>query len=396
MNASRPRVAVIGISGYGRIHLQLARECRDRGELDLVAATVINRTEEVANIAELERHGTKIYDDHRAMLQRHAGGLDLCLIPTGIHWHAPMTIAALQAGANVLVEKPLAGSTAEVAAIRGAEAASGRFVAVGFQDFYEPGTAWLRAELERGAIGPLQSIRFLGLWPRTRAYFQRNDWAGRLEAGGRPVFDSPLNNAFAHFVMLSLYFAGVAGRTGADVRLDQVELFRAHDIPSFDTGVARLTTDTGVALWFGASHASRTSLEPEILITGAGGTACWRYESEAWWEDARGRRERRGLLDANGARREMMAATLRRLRDPAAPICTTEMAGRHTALVEALHRQGEIVPIAPSLVTWSGAPGDASAMPSVHGLDQAMQRAYAAQSPLVAAGFPPAVAAARC
>lgn len=396
MNAFRPRVAVIGISGYGRVHLQLARACRDRGELTLVAATVINRSEEAANVAELESHGTSIYTDYREMLRRHAGGLDLCLIPTGIHWHAPMTVAALQAGANVLVEKPLAGSTAEVAAIRAAEEASGRFVAVGFQDFYEPGTAWLRAELARGAIGPLRSIRFLGLWPRTRAYFQRNDWAGRLEAEGRPVFDSPLNNAFAHFVMLSLYFAGVAGRPGSEVRLDQVELFRTHDIPSFDTGVARLTTDTGVALWFGASHASRTSLEPEILIAGATGTACWRYEAEAWWEDAPGRRERRALLDANGARREMMAATLRRLRDPAAPICTSEMAGRHTALVEALHRQGEILPVAPSLVTWSGAPGDASAMPSVQGLDQAMQRAYATQSPLAAAGFPPAVPAGRC
>ncbi|HYC70676.1 MAG TPA: Gfo/Idh/MocA family oxidoreductase [Opitutaceae bacterium] len=397
MNARppRPRVAVIGISGYGRIHLELARACRDRGELDLVAATVINREEEAANVAELEGKGTAIYTDHAEMLRRHAGAIDLCLIPTGIHWHAPMTVAALQAGANVLVEKPLAGSTAEVAAIRAAERASGRFAAVGFQDYYEPGTTWLKGELARGAIGELRSVRFLGLWPRTRAYYRRNDWAGRLQAGGRPVFDSPLNNAFAHFVMLSLYFAGANGRAATGVRLEQAELFRAHDIASFDTAVARLATDEGVALWFGATHASRTSLEPEILITGSAGTACWRYESEAWWEDARGRRERRRLLDANGARREMMAATLRRLRDPAASICTTEMAGCHTALIESLHRQTEIVTLAPSLVTWSGDPGDAMATPSVRGLDEALQRACATQSPLADAGFPPGVPAGR-
>ena len=47
------RVAVIGISGYGRIHLQLARECRDRGEVTIVAVTVINPAEEAENIAEL-------------------------------------------------------------------------------------------------------------------------------------------------------------------------------------------------------------------------------------------------------------------------------------------------------------------------------------------------------
>lgn len=385
---SRPRVALIGLSGYGRVHLQLARECRDRGELALVAAAVINRAEEAVNIAELEARGTAIYEDHEVMLRHHAGQIDLCLIPTGIHWHAPMTIAALRAGANVLVEKPLAGSVAEVEAIQAAERETGRFVAVGFQDYYEPGTAWLKDELVRGAIGELRSVRFLGLWPRTRAYFRRNDWAGQLQVAGRPVYDSPLNNAFAHFVMLSLFFAGERD-AAAGVRLEQAELYRVHDIPSFDTGVARLTTERGVGLWFGATHACRTSLEPEIQITGAGGTASWRYESEAWWEARDGPRGRRALLDANGARRAMMAAALQRLRDPAAAICTTELAGRHTAVIEALHRSTEIGTIPAGLVNWSGGPGEAGGIPAVHGLEEALQRAYAAQTPLAAAGFAP-------
>ncbi len=111
------------------------------------------------------------------MLREFRGRIDLCLIPTGIHWHARMTIAALEAGANVLVEKPLAGSSAEVAAVRAAEQRAGRFVAVGCQDFYEPGTTWLQAEVRRGAIGAIQSVRMLGLWPRDRAYFARNNWA---------------------------------------------------------------------------------------------------------------------------------------------------------------------------------------------------------------------------
>src|SRR5690606_38595299 len=104
------RVALIGISGYGRIHLQLARECRARGEVAIVAATVINAEEEAENIAELRAHGCTIYSDYEEMLREQRGRIDLCLIPTGIHWHARMTISALRAGANVLVEKPLAGS----------------------------------------------------------------------------------------------------------------------------------------------------------------------------------------------------------------------------------------------------------------------------------------------
>ena len=119
------RIAIIGVSGYGSIHLQLARESRDRGEIKITAATIINPQEEAATIAELRGNGAEIFTEYPEMFRRHAGKIDLCLIPTGIHWHARMTIAALEAGANVLVEKPLAGSVAEVEEIRRVERRTG-------------------------------------------------------------------------------------------------------------------------------------------------------------------------------------------------------------------------------------------------------------------------------
>lgn len=387
--AQRPQLALIGISGYGRVHLQLARECRERGEADIVAATVINPQDEAENLAQLQAQGTRVFSDYREMLAEFRGKVDLCLIPTGIPWHARMTIAALESGANVLVEKPLAGSSAEVEAIRAAERRTGRFVAVGFQDFYEPGSAWLRAELQRGAIGAIQSVRFLGLWPRSRSYFTRNDWAGRLQADGVPVFDSPLNNAFAHFVMLSLYFIG-AETDATPVALDGVEIFRAHAIESFDTGVVTAHTPQGVRLWFGTSHACRETVEPEIRITGAQGEACWRYEKEAWCRRADGTTERRTLLDAQGARRAMIVATLRRLRDPAVPVCTSAMAGRHTALIEAAHRQSRVVEFPAAVVQWSGPDGAGSQVPEVPGMADAMRQAFQHEKSLGACGFPPA------
>lgn len=385
----RPQLALIGISGYGRVHLQLARECRERGELDIAAVTVINPQEEAGNIALLQAHGCRIFSDYREMLREFRGRIDLCLIPTGIAWHARMTIAALEAGANVLVEKPLAGSTAEVQAIREVERRTGRFVAVGFQDFYEPGSAWLQAELQRGVIGGIRSVRFLGLWPRDRAYFARNDWAGRLQVDGVPVFDSPLNNAFAHFVMLSLFFAG-AETAATPVALDGVELFRAHAIESFDTCVITAHTPQGVRLWFGTSHASRETVEPEIRITGTEGEACWRYEAETWWRRADGTTQQRKLLDAHGARRAMLSATLRRLRDASVPVCTTEMAGQHTALIEAAHRQSAIVDFSPASVHWRGPNGAGSQVPEVPGMAAALRQAFGAEQSLGACGFPPA------
>jgi predicted dehydrogenase len=388
-----PRMALIGISGYGRVHLQLARECRDRGEATIVAATVINQAEEAENVAELSRAGCRIFSGYEEMLREMRGQIDLCLIPTGIHWHTRMTMAALEAGANVLVEKPLAGSVAEVEAIRAAERKSGRFVAVGFQDFYEPGTAWLKGELQRGVIGEIRSVRFLGLWPRDRAYFRRNDWAGRLQVEGVPVLDSPLNNAFAHFAMLSLFFASPGARTTARMQLDRAEIFRAHEIESFDTCVVTSHLASGVRLWFGASHACRDTVEPEIDIVGSTGTACWRYEAEALWQNQEGSGQRRPLLDAAGARRAMVTAALRRLRDPAVPICTTEMAGELTKLIEDVHRSAPIVTIPASRVQWTEVNGHSSSVPEIAGMAEAMRRAFVTEKSLAADGFASAVSA---
>jgi predicted dehydrogenase len=375
----RPRLALIGISGYGRVHLQLARECRDRGELDLIAATVINPQEEADNVADLVAHGCTIYADYEKMLAEHAGRIDLCLIPTGIPWHARMTIAALRAGANVLVEKPLAGSVAEVAAVQAEEQKSGRFVAVGFQDLYEPGTAWLKKELVNGAIGKIQSVRFLGLWPRRRSYFTRNDWAGRLQAGGVPVLDSPLNNAFGHFVMLSLYFASPESHGASAATPEGVELFRAHAIESFDTAVVKLHTPSDVKLWFGVSHVSHETVEPEIFIHGTTGTACWCYENEAWLTDAQGRRQQRAMPNITGTRQAMMASVLRRLRQPDAPICGVEMARRHTEVIEAIHRASPIRSFPAKDIQWTAENGTGSEIPEVAGLTAAMRNAFQSQ-----------------
>ncbi|HVU23118.1 MAG TPA: Gfo/Idh/MocA family oxidoreductase [Opitutus sp.] len=383
-----PRIALIGLSGYGRIHLQLARECRDRGEAEIVAATVINPEEEAANIAELKAHGCAIHADYAEMLRGHAGQIELCMIPTGIHWHARMTIAALRAGANVLVEKPLAGSTADVAAVRAAERESGRFVAVGFQDLYEPGTLWLKQQLLAGAIGGLRSVRFLGVWPRNRGYFTRNDWAGRGEVDGVAVLDSPLNNAFGHFVMLSLFFASADERAAAEMKLDRVELFRAHDIPTFDTAVVTGRTPRGVRLWFGVSHAAREPVEPEIIVDGAEGTAGWRYEREAWLRDASGREARRAMPDMTATRRSMMAAVLRRLHGAAAPMCGTELAARHTAVIEAVHRAAPVRDFARDQIDWGGLDGAPTAVPEVAGLTPALRRAFAAEQARAACGVP--------
>lgn len=385
--SSRPRIALIGVSGYARIYLALARAAHERGEIDLCAAVIINPTEEAAIESELRARGSVIYRDYETMFKAEAGRLDLCLIPTGIPWHARMTLAALRAGAHVLVEKPLAGSLAEVAAIRAAEQATARFVAVGFQDIYSPVNRWLKEQLCAGVIGPIHTVRFIGLWPRPAAYFTRNPWAGRLHADGTQVLDSPLNNAFAHFVNLSLYFAGPTVAEAAQVRIESAELLRAHAIESFDTSVVRARSPEGIAFWFGATHTCREVCEPEIYLEGRTGRVEWKHERSCIIHHADGRREERALPDSSANRQSMFDAVLAKLRAPDTFVCTTALADRHTAFVEAVHAATPVQAVPPELISWQAPVGGAAPVPVVNGLEAALYRALAAQSLLRDTGF---------
>jgi predicted dehydrogenase len=383
----RPRLALIGVSGYGSIYLGLARAARDRQEIDLVAAVVINPTEERANEEELVRHGCRIYRDYETMLMEQRGQIDICLIPTGIQWHARMTVAALRAGAHVLVEKPLAGSLEEAARIRDVERTTGRWVAVGFQDIYCPINQWLKAELCAGAIGSLRTVRLLGSWPRPHAYFTRNHWAGRLHADGAPVRDSLLNNAFAHFVNLCLYFAGREPGQSAAVSIETAELLRAHAIETFDTSVVRAHSPEGVSFWIGLSHTAEHTLEPVITLTGSAGTVEWRHGERCILQTNAGRREERSLPDIDETRERMFADVLARLRDPVQVVCGAALAEAHTRFIEAVHAAADPVPVPSDMISLVAAHADQRAWPVVRGLEEAMVRAHSSGGTLAEAGF---------
>jgi len=376
---SRLRAGIIGISGYGRIHLQLAREWADRGELSLAAAVVINPGEEEENVRQLKAAGCIVYGSYEDMLGAENGKLDLCLIPTGIAWHSRMTLAALRAGANVLVEKPLSSSTADVEQMARVAAGAGRFVAVGFQDIYEPVAQELKRLLVAGAIGRLRSVRFLGLWPRPGSYYTRNGWAGRLRSGDVPVLDSPLNNAFAHFVNLGLFFAGSSFAESAEASQVEAVLWRTNAIESFDSGVVRARSENGVRLWFGASHACAATREPEIIIEGEAGRAVWRHERECVLEVNGRRTLERPLPPTTETRRSMLRAVVENVRVPGTFVCGPEIAIRHTALIEAAHRCTRIL-AAPGTAVLRHLPALAEPVLCMAGIESRLFLAYDTES----------------
>jgi predicted dehydrogenase len=331
------RAALVGVSGYGRWHLLMLMEQAALGRVRLTAATIINQTQEAGICARLVRPGVEIFSDYDAMLAAHAGRLDLVLLPTGIHHHAPMTLAALHAGAHVLVEKPLAPTLQEIDAIIAAETTTGRHVIVGFQDLFVPSVHAIQRRVLAGEIGRLQRVVVTGQWPRDAAYFQRNNWAGRLRVGESWVLDSPLNNGFAHFVMLGLFWASPVAGHAATVQALEAELYRTAAIESFDTACVRAETSGGATLECYVTHAGNTNRPPEVRLVGSAGEITWRYEDNLTLHRDGQPLETERVPDQLSTRLQVLDDALTFLEGQPRFVVRPTLARSHTQLIDALH-----------------------------------------------------------
>ncbi len=381
---------MVGVSGYGRWHLLMAMEQALLGRLELVGATIINRHDQAGVCRRLERLGVPVFDDFEQMLAALQGRVDLLLLPTGIQWHAPMTIAGLQAGAHVLVEKPVAATLQEVDAIMAAQAAADRLVAVGFQDLYVPLTQDIKRRVLAGEVGRLQRIVVRGQWPRSSAYYMRNAWAGRLRVNNAWVLDSPVSNAFAHFLMLALFWAGAEPATAAGIATVEAELYRAGEIESFDTACVRARTSGGVEILFYGTHAGSEELPPEVRLLGTDGTITWIYERSCSILRAGHPLETLRVPDQLDSRLCVLDAVLDRLEGGPRFVVEPALGREHTRLLNALHDHFPIHPIAGDhIVRVEGAAG---VFQRIRGLDATVADAAAGGLLFSQTGAPWAVA----
>jgi len=331
-------IAIIGVSGYAKsVFNSLCSVLNDSGAR-LVAATVINREEESATCSQISKMGGTIFSDYREMLNSFCGKLDLVLVPTSIHWHAPIVLDALKAGANVLVEKPLTGCLDEAQAVVDGAASAGRFAAVAFQDMYVPQTWEIKRFLVAGKLGRIRSVQLTGSWPRGRDYYFRNRWAGRLHCDGMPVFDSPLHNAFAHFINLALFFAADEVNQVEHVKSVKGQLLRFFPIESFDTAAVSLLTSIGLPIHTILTHADSMWEDPRLVIQMEHGTLNWNLDSSVTATNGNGRVVMEWKLDPIEIKRQvMMRNVLHCVLNRELPLFPADLALNQVEAVEKIH-----------------------------------------------------------
>ena len=125
----------------------------------------------------------KRYTDFRRVLERK--DIDVVAIATPPHWHALITIAAMEAGKDVLCEKPMTRFVAEGRAVVNAERRYGRIFQVGTYGRFG-------RSRDKGAI-LTRKIMLSGLLKQTdgvyvrRGGFKVKEWSGRVDLPPRPV-----------------------------------------------------------------------------------------------------------------------------------------------------------------------------------------------------------------
>lgn len=208
MTAAAPvRVVLVGVAGYGQ-GLLAALDALPEGKADLVAIVdpAVDQDPRCDWAALRARPGLTLLTD---LDQAWALDPELVILATPIHCHADQVCACLARNVDVLCEKPLAATLAEAERMRTAAAASSAWCAIGYQWSFSAAMAKLRGDRFAGRFGAPKRMRVYVSWPRPEAYYTRNRWAGRLhDDAGRPVFDSPMANAAAHFLHHGLELFG--------------------------------------------------------------------------------------------------------------------------------------------------------------------------------------------
>jgi myo-inositol 2-dehydrogenase / D-chiro-inositol 1-dehydrogenase len=160
---------VVGMIGMGRqAQLVNMRQFLGMGDVQLVAACDVDawRLETAQKAIEAAYgaakpsgtwRGCKAYVDFHDILARR--DIDAVMISTPDHWHAPIALAAMEAGKDVSLEKPITRCIAEGRRLAETAARRKRVFRVD-SEFRSLQHMLLACELVRnGRIGPLRSIR---------------------------------------------------------------------------------------------------------------------------------------------------------------------------------------------------------------------------------------------
>lgn len=148
------KFGIIGTGWIAESHVESLKLMKD---VEIVAGADLIPGKAEKFFKYYEVPNVRCYPDHKAMLE--AEELDAVCVCTYNTTHAECTVAALEKGVNVLLEKPMTVTLDEAVAICKAEKASGKLLSIGFQPRMDENMKMIRKIVESGELGKIYYIQ---------------------------------------------------------------------------------------------------------------------------------------------------------------------------------------------------------------------------------------------
>ncbi|HWB28776.1 MAG TPA: Gfo/Idh/MocA family oxidoreductase [Chitinophagaceae bacterium] len=184
------------IIGCGRIAERHAEHIQNVGKLQAVCDIIPAKAEALG-----KKYNTKIYYNAEDLLA-YEKGLKVVSVCTPNGLHAAHTISALNAGADVLCEKPMAISSYDCGEMIKAAERNNRRLFIVKQNRFNPPVAALKQAIEQGILGRIYNVHVNCFWNRNDGYYH-NTWKGTKALDGGILFTQ-----FSHFIDLLYWMVG--------------------------------------------------------------------------------------------------------------------------------------------------------------------------------------------
>ncbi|NLG37020.1 MAG: Gfo/Idh/MocA family oxidoreductase [Clostridiales bacterium] len=275
----------VGIIGTGWIAGAHIRSYMNMPDVDIVAGADLIPGKADAFFAEHGLTGVRTYRSHAELLEAE-NDLDAVSVCTYNAAHAECTIAALDRGVNVLLEKPMCVTLDEAVAICRAEKRSGKVLSIGFQPRFDENMRMIKKIVESGTLGKVYYIQTGGGRRRgiptpygTSFIAKETGGIGALGDIGCYSLDMVLNAVgYPRPLTVTGYKSAFFG-TRPDYYPTHPEYAKAFGVDDFAAGFVRLEGD--IILDFRISWAMNMDTPGDTILLGtkAGlripSTGCW-------------------------------------------------------------------------------------------------------------------------
>ena len=225
--------------------------------------------------------GVAYFTDAEAMFA--SGLVDCVIIATPHYYHPPLSIAALNAGLNVVCEKPEGVYTKQVKQLNEVAAKSDKIFAVMFNQRTNPSHIVLRNMVKEGKIGEVKRVNWIITnWYRTQSYYDSGAWRATWTGEGGGV----LFNQCPHQLDLLQW---IVGMTPSRVRAF-CSFGKWHDIEVEDDVTAYMEFPNGASGCFVTCTADAPGTN-RLEVLGTEGKLVYENNVITYWQLKQNERE---------------------------------------------------------------------------------------------------------